>query len=276
MPTRFADHILKGTLAARPAASAVPAGTVYSSSTDGTVYQSDGSAWGVWLTAGGSMAADTLWDAKGDLAAGTGADAAARVAVGTDGQILVADSSQSAGLRWGAAAAGDLTLLSTSTLGASGTFDVSSISGSYSDLLVVLITRGTNAAINENLSAQFNGDTAAHYDREMLRVSGNSAAAATQTQGSTQLGIGPTTAASSPANTFGVTELHIYGYASTTWNKTTAWQSAAKQDTTSGNEFSETGGGLWVNTAALTRVQVFGANTTNLAAGSQMRIYGRR
>lgn len=52
--TRFKDHILSGTTAARPAATAVPAGTIYASSTDGVVYQSDGTSWGTWLAAAGS------------------------------------------------------------------------------------------------------------------------------------------------------------------------------------------------------------------------------
>ncbi len=44
----------------------------------------------------------TIADAKGDLIAGTAADTVARLAVGADGQSLIADSSQTAGLRWGA------------------------------------------------------------------------------------------------------------------------------------------------------------------------------
>ena len=39
-------------------------------------------------------------DAKGDLIAGTAADTAARLPAGTDGQILVADSAESTGLKW--------------------------------------------------------------------------------------------------------------------------------------------------------------------------------
>jgi hypothetical protein len=48
----------------------------------------------------------SLVDAKGDLLVGTAADAVARKAVGSDGQVLIADSSQADGLRWGAAPAG--------------------------------------------------------------------------------------------------------------------------------------------------------------------------
>jgi hypothetical protein len=49
---------------------------------------------------GTTIATDTLWNAKGDLAAGTGSDTAARVAAGANGTFLVADSAQSAGVKW--------------------------------------------------------------------------------------------------------------------------------------------------------------------------------
>jgi len=42
----------------------------------------------------------TIMDAKGDLISATGADTPTRVAVGADGQVLVADSTQSAGIKW--------------------------------------------------------------------------------------------------------------------------------------------------------------------------------
>jgi len=44
----------------------------------------------------------TILDAKGDLISATGADTPSRVAVGSDGQVLLADSTQASGLRWGA------------------------------------------------------------------------------------------------------------------------------------------------------------------------------
>lgn len=57
-------------------------------------------------TAGGagSVATDTIWDAKGDLAAGTGADAASKLTVGADDTILMADAAQATGLKWVASA----------------------------------------------------------------------------------------------------------------------------------------------------------------------------
>ncbi len=49
---------------------------------------------------GGSVATDALWDAKGDLAAGTGSNTASKVTVGADDTFLVADTAQSAGVKW--------------------------------------------------------------------------------------------------------------------------------------------------------------------------------
>lgn len=101
--TRFADHLLTGIHSARPAASAVPAGTLYSCTTHALIYQSDGtSAWSTYATlgTGTGIAADTIWDTKGDLVAATAADTASKLAAGANTKLLTADSSQSTGLKW--------------------------------------------------------------------------------------------------------------------------------------------------------------------------------
>jgi hypothetical protein len=50
--------------------------------------------------ASGSVATDTIFDAKGDLPIGTGADTASKLTVGANGKFLVADSTQSTGLAY--------------------------------------------------------------------------------------------------------------------------------------------------------------------------------
>lgn len=57
MTTRFIGHLLTGTHAARPAASAVPEGTLYSCTDHSLIYQSDTATWATWLTAGTSVSA---------------------------------------------------------------------------------------------------------------------------------------------------------------------------------------------------------------------------
>jgi hypothetical protein len=70
--------------------------------TAGTGISGGGTSGTVTIT--NSMA--TAIDAKGDLIAGTGADAFSRLAVGTNGYVLTADSAESTGMKWAAAAGG--------------------------------------------------------------------------------------------------------------------------------------------------------------------------
>lgn len=53
-------------------------------------------------SSGGTGIPASLVDAKGDLIVATAADIVARLAVGTNGQVLTADSAQSAGMKWAA------------------------------------------------------------------------------------------------------------------------------------------------------------------------------
>ena len=96
-----------------------------------------------WAAAGGNVAADAIFDAKGDLAVGTGADTAARLAVGTNGQVLTADSAETTGLKWSAAGAGDVIAANVNTFtGAYNTFNGTASGGSG----VVVITGTTGGA----------------------------------------------------------------------------------------------------------------------------------
>ena len=77
---------------------------VHAVGSDGQFLQADSSSstglsWGSVSTAG--LLSTTVIDAKGDLLVGTANDTVARRAVGTNGQLLIADSGQSTGLRWG-------------------------------------------------------------------------------------------------------------------------------------------------------------------------------
>jgi hypothetical protein len=56
-----------------------------------------------------------LIDAKGDLLVGTANDVVNRLAVGINGQVLVADSSETTGLKWNNQNSGGLALINTTT-----------------------------------------------------------------------------------------------------------------------------------------------------------------
>ena len=65
------------------------------------------------VTVTNSMA--TAIDAKGDLIAGTGADAFSRLAVGTNNSVLIADSAEATGMKWGTVSSG-MTLITTQAI----------------------------------------------------------------------------------------------------------------------------------------------------------------
>jgi hypothetical protein len=88
---------------------------------------------GTWGLVGGTgLATDPLADAKGDTFVATAADTIVRVPVGTDGQVRVADSSATSGMRWeskkiAAIVANTAAISTTETAVASGTIPANTL-----------------------------------------------------------------------------------------------------------------------------------------------------
>lgn len=128
--TRFIDHLLEGDHASRPAASAVPQGTLYSCTTHSLIYQSDGtSTWSTWATLGGGGLSDPM-TTRGDIIVRNASNVTARLAIGSSGKVLSSDGTD---VSWQTpASSGALVLLEQHTASSSSTLPFSSfISSTY-------------------------------------------------------------------------------------------------------------------------------------------------
>lgn len=157
------------------------------------------------------------------------------------------------------AAGATYTTLATTTLGSNAS-DVtfSSISGSYTDLVVVINGYMT---VDDNVFLQFNSDTGSNYSVTYIYGNGTSATS-TRNSNQTQMQLGGILTTSS-----GVAIYSIQNYSNTTTNKTVL----ARTGHASGGTQARVG--LWRSTAAITTVKI-GATSGNFVSGTTFSLYG--
>ena len=155
------------------------------------------------------------------------------------------------------------TPIATTTLGsAASSVTFSSISGAYTDLILISTAGVTSGAVN--FAVRFNSDTGANYSRTVLSGTGS--------------------AASSDRNTgLTYTILNDYGYLDTTLNtniigqfmnysNATTFKTVLSRTNNAANGTSACVN-LWRSTAAITRLDILPTSSTFLA-GSTFTLYG--
>jgi hypothetical protein len=161
----------------------------------------------VFTNAGAAVAKATV-DAKGDLIAGTADNTVARLGVGANGTVLTADSVETTGLKWATPESGSMTVLASGAI-TSSTLSLTSISGSYKDLLLVLTDLRPASA--NYIRAKFNGATT-NQNTVGMKVNSAGEALVLSTFGEFRLGEGNWM--TSASNNF--LQIRIYDYANTT------------------------------------------------------------
>ena len=154
------------------------------------------------------------------------------------------------------------TPIATTTLSSAAT-DVtfSSISGSYTDL--VLIFEGT-ATADLDICLQFNGDTGSNYSATSIRGDGSTVVSERNSNVSKGITIGIITGTRTMARAF------IMNYS----NATTYKSVISRVDSTNATYGLMARVGLWRNTAAITSVRFHLDSANAIASGSTFSLYG--
>ena len=168
----------------------------------------------------------------------------------------------------GAATACESIATSTGT-GSSGTISFTSIPSTYTHLQIRLMARSSDALSASDHLMQVNTDTGANYTYHAFYGSGSSTGAFGAASTTINY-LGEITYASAAANIMGVTIIDILDYASTTKYKTTR---VFNGDDRNGAGYVYLTSGLWMNTAAITSVQIK-TNSGNFTTASTFALYG--
>ena len=164
------------------------------------------------------------------------------------------------------AAGSTYTPIATTTLSSNGTVDFTSISQSYTDLILI-VGNALSTASTPGVSLRFNSDTGSNYAAIYLEGTG-SAISSSRLNNQSYLVSGNAIGLSttSPANV----TYQIQNYSNTTTYKNILTRYSQTSGAAPG---ASTSIGLWKNTSAITSINIT-AQTGNLLAGAVLTLYG--
>ena len=162
-------------------------------------------------------------------------------------------------------------VLYDNTLGADGSWDVSSIDQTYDDLRIELAVRSAVAGAVDNGYVNFNNDTTdANYDHQNVYGNNGTPFAGNAANRLPLTVVGNT----QNANLFTPIEINIPAYASAQYKG--FWNIANSIADAAGNSYSVLTSSVWKSTSAINRIAISSLSGTsgNFKAGSRIRIIG--
>lgn len=191
------------------------------------------------------------------------------------GKLCSEDSSSNENCTGGSAGVGALTQIAQIVISGSSTSTAtfSTISGSYTNLVVTLTGAESDSVAQGDTYMQVNTDTSADYDRQFSGANGSTAE-----NGSSAATATPTVCslpgASAPSNSSGLCRISIIGYAGTVFNKSAnslgGWRGGASSTWTIQAYWN------WRSTSAITAVKFGLVNTAHYIAGTTFTLYGEQ
>lgn len=155
-------------------------------------------------------------------------------------------------------------IASTTLTATSTNITFSSISGSYTDLRLVIVASGDSAG--DAFRMQFNTDAGTNYSQTVLYGTG---ATASSTRATTQAFIELSLVGGLSTSVPHFYTMDLFGYAGSTFKTSLLTQS----EDNNGSGYVSSASGMWRSTAAVTSIKVYGAGG-NLTTGTTASLYG--
>lgn len=160
--------------------------------------------------------------------------------------------------------------IATQTLSSSAaTVTFSSITGTYTDLVLVGSVYGTTNDVGLNM--QFNGDTGNNYSGTLLRGTGSTAYSNRQSNINFINLFGYTYGTGSTNGIYAPVNCSINNYSNSTTYKTTLTRSFDQRNDGGGEVYANVG--LWRSTSAITSISL-ALTSGNIATDSTFTLYG--
>lgn len=152
--------------------------------------------------------------------------------------------------------------------GSQASIDFASIPSTYTDLVLKISSRSTDAVGSDEVNVRFNGTTTGYSAIRVYGAFGDTGSDTSTSSG--YLTIGLSNSATQTASTFGNVEMYVANYASSNYKSTST-------DGTPENNGSSTYralyGGLWSNTTAINQITIYPGGTS-FVSGSSFYLYG--